>query len=162
LDRAALQAAPRSEWQSILENQLRDQTARVLKLAPHALDVDQPLSNVGIDSLMAIELKNRIEADLGATVPMVKFLEGPSVRDLAAFLADQLVVVLARVRREVPGRRNGREAPRVHGPTNGSSEQAADDAAHVDAGQLLARLDTLSDEEVDSLLQGLCDAEKGD
>ena len=39
---------------------------------------------------MAIELKNRIEADLGVTVPMVTFLEGPSVRDLARSVAGQL------------------------------------------------------------------------
>src|SRR5439155_433041 len=71
-------------------SQLREQAARVLRLPAASLDAEVPLNHLGIDSLMAIELKNRIEADLGVSVPMVKFLEGPSVRDLAGFLADRL------------------------------------------------------------------------
>jgi acyl transferase domain-containing protein/acyl-CoA synthetase (AMP-forming)/AMP-acid ligase II/acyl carrier protein len=96
LNGAALDGVPPDDWQPILEGQLREQAARVLRLSPAALDVEQPLNNLGIDSLMAIELKNRIEADLGVTVPMVKFLEGPSVRDLAGYLTEQLRVSEAR------------------------------------------------------------------
>jgi acyl transferase domain-containing protein/acyl-CoA synthetase (AMP-forming)/AMP-acid ligase II/acyl carrier protein len=90
LNRAALDGVPRDDWQPVIEGQLLEQAARVLRLAAAALDVEQPLNNVGIDSLMAIELKNRIEADLGVAVPMVKFLEGPSVRDLAGFVCEQM------------------------------------------------------------------------
>ena len=161
LDRAALLAAPTHDWQSILENQLREQSARVLKMAPAALDVEQPLSHLGIDSLMAIELKNRIEADLGVAIPMVKFLEGPSVRDLSAFLAEQLIPML---RPKGVKERNG-TANNGHtrgGSTNGHAPAEFALADDVDAGQLLARLDTLSDDEVDSLLNGICDAERGD
>jgi acyl transferase domain-containing protein/acyl carrier protein len=161
LDRSALLAAPTSDWQPILENQLRDQAARVLKMAPASLDVEQSLSHLGIDSLMAIELKNRIEADLGIAIPMVKFLEGPSVRDLSAFLAEQLIPVLA------PKANKERRAVGVNGhtPANGRHEANGDAppaGLDVDAGQLLARLDTLSDAEVDSLLNEICNAEKGD
>jgi phthiocerol/phenolphthiocerol synthesis type-I polyketide synthase D len=168
LDRAALLAAPIDDWQSILESQLREQAARVLKLAPSALDVEQSLSGLGIDSLMAIELKNRIEADLGATVPMVKFLEGPSVRDLSEYLATQLVPLNAQFRGSQPAERggqsnqNGHAARNGHANSNGHSHPSSGKTEAIDAGQLLARLDTLSDAEVDSLLQGLCDAEKGD
>jgi acyl transferase domain-containing protein/acyl-CoA synthetase (AMP-forming)/AMP-acid ligase II len=91
LSRAALDGVPRDDWQPIIESQLREQAASVLRLAASALDVEQPLNNVGIDSLMAIELKNRIEADLGVAVPMVKFLEGPSVRELAGFVFEQMI-----------------------------------------------------------------------
>ena len=37
---------------------------------------------------MAVELKNRIAVDLGVNVPMVKFLQGPSVEQAAAQLLD--------------------------------------------------------------------------
>jgi acyl carrier protein len=164
LDRAALLAAPAHDWQPILENQLREQSARVLKMAPAALDVEQPLSHLGIDSLMAIELKNRIEADLGVAIPMVKFLEGPSVRDLSGFLAEQLIPVLVPLQEK---ERNGVATNghiRANGavPTNGHASAEFALADDVDAGQLLARLDTLSDDEVDSLLNEICDAERGD
>jgi acyl transferase domain-containing protein/acyl-CoA synthetase (AMP-forming)/AMP-acid ligase II/acyl carrier protein len=137
LNRAALDGVPPDDWQPILVGQLREQAARVLRLAAAALDVEQPLNNVGIDSLMAIELKNRIEADLGVTVPMVKFLEGPSVRDLAGYVAEHLIPLLA-VRPAVAGL-----------------------DAHA-AGDLLARLDGLSDDQVDALLAEMTAAGKGD
>jgi hypothetical protein len=113
---------------------------------------------------MAIELKNRIEADLGVAIPMVKFLEGPSVRDLSVFLAEQLIPVLApRGDQERNGVvTNGRVRAQGSIPTNGHSPKEFTLADDVDAGQLLARLDTLSDDEVDSLLNGICDAERGD
>jgi acyl transferase domain-containing protein/acyl-CoA synthetase (AMP-forming)/AMP-acid ligase II/acyl carrier protein len=137
LNRAALDGVPPDDWQPILEGQLREQAGRVLRLAAAALDVELPLNSLGIDSLMAIELKNRIEADLGVTVPMVKFLEGPSVRDLAGYVAEHLIPLLA-VR------------PAVAGPD-------------ADAAQdLLARLDGLSDDQVDALLAEMTAAGKGD
>lgn len=164
LDRAALLATSTDEWPAILEQQLRAQTARVLKLATESLDVEQPLNNVGIDSLMAIELKNRIEADLGATVPMVKFLEGPSVRDLAGYLCEQLIPILA-PRRSKAQARNGKHASIGHASRNGHPAPvngvATAEPDEIDAGQLLARLESLSDAEVDSLLSEMCDAEKG-
>jgi hypothetical protein len=33
---------------------------------------------------MAVQLKNQIETDLGVVVPMIQFLDGPSVERLAA------------------------------------------------------------------------------
>jgi acyl transferase domain-containing protein/acyl-CoA synthetase (AMP-forming)/AMP-acid ligase II/acyl carrier protein len=138
LNRAALDGVPPDDWQPILEGQLREQAARVLRLSSDALDVEHPLNNVGIDSLMAIELKNRIETDLGVTVPMVKFLEGPSVRDLANYIAEHLV------------------SARAAHTTSGDGLDA-----HA-AGALLDRLDALSDDQVDALLAELTAAEKGD
>jgi myxalamid-type polyketide synthase MxaE and MxaD len=142
LDREALRGVPPDDWQPILEAQLREQAGRVLRLPAAALDVTQPLNNVGIDSLMAIELKNRIEADLGVTVPMVKFLEGPSVRELAEFLAVQLVTL------------NG-------GRMVGDDRSNAPLTTHQ-ADRLLAQLESLSDAQVDALLQELSAGEMGD
>src|SRR5262249_10477490 len=150
LDCEALRTVPPDDWQSILEQQLREQVARVLRLSAAALDVEQPLNNVGIDSLMAIELKNRIEADLGVTVPMVKFLEGPSVRDLAGYLAEQLVPVLGTKSAAAPA-----------STVNGATPPAAGLDAQT-AGHLLASIDSMSDDQVDALLAELYAAEKGD
>jgi acyl transferase domain-containing protein/acyl carrier protein len=61
---------------------LRVEAARVLGLAPERLDTEMPLSAEGFDSLMAVQLKNRIEADTGAVVPMIQFLQGLSVEQL--------------------------------------------------------------------------------
>jgi len=61
---------------------LRRHAASVLGLAVERLDPMQPLSMYGLDSLMAVELKNRIERDWDVIIPMVQFLQGPSVSQL--------------------------------------------------------------------------------
>jgi acyl transferase domain-containing protein/acyl carrier protein len=154
LNREALRAVPPDDWAATLEVQFREQVARVLRLPATALDVEQPLNGLGIDSLMAVELKNRIEADLGVTVPMVKFLEGPSVRDLAEMVAGQLVPILARA--------FGTAAGGAVGLPAGAATIAAAGLDAPTAGHLLARLDELSDSQVDSLLYELYAPDKGD
>jgi myxalamid-type polyketide synthase MxaD len=87
LDVAALLAASPADREPALAAYLRRAVARALRLAPERVDVAQPLNRLGLDSLMAVELKNGIEANLGVTIPIVKFLQGPSVTQLAAHLA---------------------------------------------------------------------------
>jgi acyl transferase domain-containing protein/acyl-CoA synthetase (AMP-forming)/AMP-acid ligase II/thioesterase domain-containing protein/acyl carrier protein len=93
LSRAALLAEEPAKRPQLLESYLREQVARPLGIAPSRLDIRQPLHNLGIDSLMALELKGRIEGELGLLVPVAQFLEGPSVARLAALLLDQLGVL---------------------------------------------------------------------
>ncbi len=58
--------------------------ARIIGLAPAQLDPAQPLNTLGLDSLMATQLKNAIETDLGVSLPLLSFLQGPSVAQLIA------------------------------------------------------------------------------
>ncbi|MEI8394703.1 MAG: KR domain-containing protein, partial [Rhodospirillaceae bacterium] len=46
------------------------------------VDPSQPLRELGLDSLMAITLINRIDAALGIRIPAVKLLQGPSIDQL--------------------------------------------------------------------------------
>jgi NAD(P)-dependent dehydrogenase (short-subunit alcohol dehydrogenase family) len=70
-------------------------TAYVQELVAHALGLDRPLdvhallNHMGLDSLMALQLRNRIKTDLGVDVPVVKFLAGLSVAGLATLLEAQ-------------------------------------------------------------------------
>jgi len=70
---------------------VRDQAIRVLRFDPsERLDIDQPLIELGLDSLMAIELKNHIETDLGVVLPLPRILEGPSTVELTDQVMQQL------------------------------------------------------------------------
>jgi len=93
--RETLLAAEPMERQQLLQFYLSEQVARVLGLAASQFDVQQPLSNLGLDSLMAVALKNRIAVDLGVNVPMVKFLQGFSVAEAATQVLEQLTAEAA-------------------------------------------------------------------
>lgn len=63
--------------------------AGVLKMDVATLARDAPMPTLGLDSLMAVELKNTVESAFGLSVPIVVLLEGPSVDALATRLAAQ-------------------------------------------------------------------------
>lgn len=142
--REELLAADGAQRRRLLDAYVRQEVARVLKIAVAKLDVQQPLSNMGLDSLMAIELKNRVEMDLGIRVSMVTFLQGPSV----AQLTTQVLMELE------PKAQLSSAAQTQHGRTLGAIDEI--DASERDKAQrLLATLDELTDDEVDSLLTAL-------
>jgi acyl-CoA synthetase (AMP-forming)/AMP-acid ligase II/acyl carrier protein len=70
--------------QQQLESALLEQVARVLKIAPSRIPLQQPLSRLGLDSLMAIELQNNIESSFSVFLPMASFLQDASISQLAA------------------------------------------------------------------------------
>jgi NADPH:quinone reductase-like Zn-dependent oxidoreductase len=70
----------------MVETYLRAEAARVLGFRAERLDTALPLASFGFDSLMAVQLKNRIEIDLRAALPMTDFLQGSSVGQLAVTL----------------------------------------------------------------------------
>ena len=66
------------------------QVARVLGLENSAaLDPDSPLSSLGLDSLMAVDLRNRIRGGLGVNIQVVKLLEGSGATELATHVFNQ-------------------------------------------------------------------------
>ena len=80
-----LAAAAPERRAELIANYLRGEAARVMGVrAAELLSLDQPLNDLGLDSLMAMELKNRLESDLGVRLPVRQFLEGPTLTGLAA------------------------------------------------------------------------------
>ena len=71
------------EQAALMLSYVRGEVARTLGMMADRLDPALPLSSLGFDSLMAVQLKNQIEADFGVVVPMIQFLQGPSVEGLA-------------------------------------------------------------------------------
>ena len=138
--RDTLLAADPAERRQLLQAYLCGQVARVLGLSPAKLDIHQPLIEFGLDSLMTVELKNRIAVDLKVNVPIAKFLQGFSVDQAVTQVLDQLAAEAAYL------------APAL-APAGGQM------GGGRDAERLLASLDELSDEQVGSLLTELLDAE---
>lgn len=123
-----LDATSESERQRLLELFLLEQVASALDSAPSRLDVELPLSYLGLDSLLAVEIKQNVERKLGTALPLALLLQDANIIQLAGELAGRLAA-----------------APQAH-PVSSippEDEQAA---------TLLANLDELSDGEVERLL----------
>jgi myxalamid-type polyketide synthase MxaB len=89
--RNALLAADSGARVAMLRDHFVDELSRIMSLPPEELDVDQPLSEIGMDSLLVMELKNNLETRLAFNIPMSVFLEGPSIGSLANHAARLLV-----------------------------------------------------------------------
>jgi hypothetical protein len=78
-----------AERSALLREELRRRAARVLGLVPARLDVGTPLTALGMDSIMAVELKNAAEAALPVKLALVDLFTC-SIAELAERAAGQM------------------------------------------------------------------------
>jgi phthiocerol/phenolphthiocerol synthesis type-I polyketide synthase C len=67
-----------------------EEAARILRLPAGGVDPLRPLSQMGMDSLMAVELRLALESRLRVDLPLVSLAEGTSVASIAARLGSAL------------------------------------------------------------------------
>jgi acyl transferase domain-containing protein/acyl carrier protein len=75
---------------TLLETYIRHHAAHAMGAAPANIDTHRSLLNLGLDSLIAVNVRNRIKADFGINVSLATFMQGASVKVLAAYLAERL------------------------------------------------------------------------
>ncbi|MFH8371763.1 type I polyketide synthase [Streptomyces sp. NPDC018031] len=73
---------PAADDRPVLER-VAETVAAVLRTEVARLDANKPLNRLGMDSLMAAELRKRLERDLGAVLPPAKLGRGTTIADLA-------------------------------------------------------------------------------
>src|SRR5262249_38641685 len=79
---ARLQSAGAGDRPELVESFIAAQVAGVFGVTTEKVDREAPLTSLGLDSLMAVELTNRIEREVGTSIPMGSLLGGPSIRVL--------------------------------------------------------------------------------
>lgn len=132
-------AAEPTERKELLEACIKEQVARVLLTSAAKLDVEQPLTYLGFDSLMAVELSNSIKNKLSVEVSPVKLIQIPSIIQLANLINEQLTNTTVTAQNQV-------KTPQINSSNGVETEEA---------GQVLAKIDELSDAEIDSLLKSM-------
>jgi surfactin synthase thioesterase subunit len=80
--REQIRRAPVADRRRLLVDALGRQLTRELGF-DRQLDPRQPLQQLGVDSLMSVNLANRLETTLGIRVPVVTLLRSPSLERLA-------------------------------------------------------------------------------
>ncbi len=88
--RQQLQTAAFDSRTLLLTQYLQAQVVKVLGSHPVQLETNTSLSKLGLDSLMAIDIRNRIITDLGVDLSLELFVEGASITQLADLLLKQL------------------------------------------------------------------------
>ncbi len=74
----------------LLRTIVAEEAARILRLPADGVQPLRPLSQMGMDSLMAVELRLALEGRLGVDLPLMSLAEGTSVSSIAARLAGAL------------------------------------------------------------------------
>ena len=143
-----LQAAAEPERADLLLDYLRGEVAHVLHASPAELNIHEPLTHLGLDSLMALELRNRIDSALHLNLPVVQLLQGPGISDLQGLLMEKLQAAeqLPPAQLLDPAHANREAQPQ--GPDAGPESE-------LDVEAILAQLDDMSEENLDLLLAKL-------
>ncbi|MFG1955943.1 type I polyketide synthase, partial [Micromonospora sp. NPDC048830] len=126
-----LRAAPPQARRELLLDHVRGQVLAVLGLpATHHLEPLQKLFEIGLDSLMAIELKNVLQSQLGQPLPSTVVFEYPTVESLTDYLAQDVLALDTSVAEEPEP-----EAP----PTRTDTAERLRDLSEDDLEDLLAQ-----------------------
>ena len=123
--RLKIESAAPEDRIDIIGHALREVVGSVLRVKPEGLRLDQPLTDLGLDSLMAVEIENSIESAIGVALPPASLMRARTIGQIAALIGEHLGGATAA---------KSPAAPAPHAP-----------ASTVD-------VDALSDDEIDRLL----------
>ncbi|WP_082282916.1 type I polyketide synthase [Myxococcus hansupus] len=128
--REQLDTARGSERRGLLDAHLRELIGAVLRMPPARIDSRTPLVTFGLDSLMSMEIRNRLEAALGLKLSATVVWTYPTVAALAPFLAEKLGLSLE----DTPPEAAPPPAPRA-----GATASAIDDLSEDEVERLFAQ-----------------------
>ncbi|MEA5550941.1 type I polyketide synthase [Anabaena cylindrica UHCC 0172] len=87
-----LAAATLSQRWQLLAEYIRSQVAQVVGLSsPEEISLQQGMFDMGMDSLMSVDLKNRLQKTFNCVLPSTLTFEYPTIEALANYLAQQIL-----------------------------------------------------------------------
>ena len=128
-----LQNASPVRRREIVIGHLRSLVASVLGFHPsREIDLEQGLFDLGLDSLMAVELKGRLESSLGQELPSTLIFNYPNIRALTDYILCEALKFAPESKTEI-------SEPQVDPERAPSSGQPVDDLSEEEIAHLLLK-----------------------
>ena len=129
--RNKIESAAPVEKETVIAQAVREVVGSVLRVKPDTLRDDQPLTDLGLDSLMGVEIENSLEAAIGVALPPTSLMRARTIGQIATLIAGHV----------------GGTAPSATSPPTSPTvtREPAPSSIEVD-------LDALSSEQIDRLL----------
>jgi phthiocerol/phenolphthiocerol synthesis type-I polyketide synthase C len=108
-----LRALPRTETLALVETALRGHISHILHMSPERVALDRSVLDLGMDSLMGMELGMAVEESFGVKLSIMAIAEGATVAMLAMRIVDML------------DDERGQNALATQGAANGANEEIA-------------------------------------
>jgi acyl carrier protein len=126
--RARIQGASAEDRNAVIGEAVRDVVGSVLRVKPDSLREDQPLTDLGLDSLMGVEIETMLESSIGVALPPTSLMRARTIGQIATLIGEQM----------------GSDGD---APAKPVIAEAATSSEEID-------LDSISDEDLDLLLGG--------
>ena len=123
-------AAEKEARMELLEEQVISIVSRAMHMKQEDIEMEKSLTELGLDSMVATELRTKIELRLGAILTVIDLLNNQPLRETVEKIADQLDTLL--------------ELNTIEDLIEGTSEEELD--------ELLAQLEEMSEEEMMRML----------
>ncbi len=74
----------------IIVDMLKAEIGEILRISPHKIDAARSIQQMGLDSLMGVELAVAVESRFGTRLPMMALSDSPTIAKLASWILGQL------------------------------------------------------------------------
>ena len=103
---------PASVRRDLVFDHIRRQVIKILRLdMSQPVDFQRGLTEIGMDSLMAVELRNLLQVDFKRSIPTSVMFECPTIRELSDYVVDEFFSGGTVVE---PSHPNGKEEEQPH------------------------------------------------
>ena len=126
--RSRIDAASPAEKQAVICQAVREAVGSVLRVKADSLRDDQPLTDLGLDSLMGVEIETSLEAAVGVALPPTSLMRARTIGQIASLIAGHL-----------GGAAPAAESTAVSAQTEASSAVDLDAISDEEIAQLLGR-----------------------
>jgi NAD(P)-dependent dehydrogenase (short-subunit alcohol dehydrogenase family)/acyl carrier protein len=88
--RSRIEAVGPTEKQAVICQAVREVVGSVLRVKPDSLRDDQPLTDLGLDSLMGVEIETSLEVAVGIALPPTSLMRARTIGEIASLIAGQM------------------------------------------------------------------------